>query len=159
MAAAASLSVEKRNIVWAQPPKDWTGAGTTDLYVSLKNYQHITIYIQTGAWAGGTAAVTLKQATAVAGTATKALAFSFIWTKTSATDLPTKVAVVSNTFNIDTANKLYIIEVDGSTLDVAGGFDCIACSTATPGSNSDFFSMLYELDDARQLVPLSCLID
>lgn len=133
---------ENASPVWAIEPKNYTGAAATTFYGSLKNYNSVCFLIQTGAWAAGTAAVTLAQATAVAGTATKALAFAKIWTKTSTDDLPTEVTVTSNTFNLDTANKLYIIEVKASDLDLNNGFDVVGLAVATPGANADVYGAI-----------------
>jgi len=142
--------IESLKPIWANEPKNYTGAGTTDKYVSMKLYGRLMILIQTGAWAGGTAAVTLKQATAVAGTGTKALAFTSMWVNTAgAPDTFTKTAVASNTFNLDTANLLYVIEVVDSDLDVANAFDCVAVSVASPGSNADFYGIVYLGAQAR----------
>lgn len=143
--AANTLLVENYNIVYGAQPKNYTGAAMPDKYVSLKNYNHATIAISAGAWAGGTAAVTLSQATAVAGTSAKALAFSWYWLKTFTNDVPVKTAVVSNTFNLSAADQLAIIEVDTATLDVTNGFDCLTLGIATPGSNADLYSVLYIL--------------
>jgi len=141
--------IEWLNVVWANEPKNYTGAASTDLYASLATYERILIAIQTGAWAGGTAAVTLKQATAPAGTSAKALNFAQYWTKTSATDVATKVTAVSNTFNLDTANELYLIEVVASDLDVANAFNSVAVDIASPGGNNDLYGVLYIMDSAR----------
>lgn len=100
-------------------------------YVSLKGYQGCTIVIAVDnatTVTGG--AITLKQATAVAGTGEKALAFTKMWanTDTAAADTLTETAVSSNTFTTDTTdnkNLLYVIEVDAADLDVANGFDCL----------------------------------
>lgn len=128
---------------WANEPKNYTGAANTIQYVSMKLYGRLLIFIQTGAWAGGTAAVTLKQATAVAGTANKALAFTTMWVNTAvAPDTFTKTAVASNTFNLDTANLLYVIEVVDSDLDVGNAFDCVGVNIASPGSNADFYGAI-----------------
>ncbi len=136
--------IESLKPVWACEPKNYTGAANTIQYVSMKLYGRLMIFIQTGAWAGGTAAVTLKQATAVAGTSNKALAFSWMWVNTAAApDTFTKTAVVSNTFAIDTANLLYVIEVVDSDLDVGNAFDCVGVNVATPGSNADFYGVIY----------------
>ena len=99
--------------------------------------------ISTGAWAGGTAAVTLLQATAVAGTSAKALAFDKVYTNATSTSSATLVetTVGSNTFNLDTANALYVVEVDTASMDVGNGFDCIALHVATPGSNNDYYAV------------------
>lgn len=136
--------IEQMKPIWANEPKNYTGAASTDKYVSMKLYGRLMIFIQTGAWAGGTAAVTLKQATAVAGTAAKTLAFSWVWINTAAApDTFVKTAVTSNTFNLDTANLLYVIEVVDSDLDVGNGFDCVALDVASPGSNADFYGAMY----------------
>lgn len=142
--------IENYRFVWANEPKNYTGAAATAKWVSMKGYDRLLILIQTGAWAGGTAAVTLNQATAVAGTSSKALAFTKMWVNTAgAPDTFTQTAVVSNTFNLDTANLMYLIEVVASDLDTANGFDCVSLAVASPGSNADFYGATYILGAAR----------
>ena len=133
------------------PPANYTGAASTDVYVSLKNSPHATIIIQTGAWAGGTAAVTLLQATAVAGTSNKALSFTEMYSNTAAPTVATlaRVAVTSDTFTLSTANTIYVIEVDAASLDVSNGFDCLCVHVATPGSNNDYYSAAVILGQGR----------
>jgi len=100
-------------------------------YVSMKGYSKLSILIQVDnatTVTGG--AITLKQATAVAGTSEKALAFTKMWANvdTGATDTMVETAVTSNTFTTDTTdnkNLMYVIEVDAADLDVANGFDCV----------------------------------
>lgn len=108
----------------------------TPSYVSLKNYQHVTAVISlktaTGAAAG---AITLKQATAVAGTSEKALSFSYQWANTdvAAGETLTKTAVTSDTFNsagVAVKQELYVIEIDTDTLDVDNSFDCFRVALA-----------------------------
>lgn len=153
--------VETHKLIWAMEPKNKTGAASTDKYVSLKNYNHLTIIIQTGAWAAGTAAVTLTQASAVAGTGAKALSFANVWHDVATAGTLVKTAVVSDTFNLDTANKIYVIEVDAASLDMANGFDCITLSVATPGANADFYGAVYVLSESRykQATPPTALLD
>lgn len=155
------LDVQNRKILWANEPKNYTGAAATTKYVSLKDYRHLTISIITGAWAGGTAAVTLSQATAVAGTGAKALAFTKQWNDEATSGTLVETAVTSNTFNLTTANKLYVIEVDVETLDVSNGFDCLGVAIASPGANADFYGVLYELSGSRyrQATPPTALTD
>jgi len=106
-------------------------------YVSLKGYGRCTIVIAVDNAATVTGgAITLKQATAVAGTSEKALAFTKMWanTDTGAADTLTETAVSSNTFTTDTTdnkNLMYVIEVQASDLDVAGGFDCVRVDVAS----------------------------
>lgn len=153
--------VEEFKILRAAEPKNYTGAAMADAYVSLKGYGMLTIVISTGAWAGGTAAVTLTQASAVAGTGAKALAFTDYWDDVTTTGTLVKKAATSNTFNLATANKTYVIHVDPMTLDIAGGFDCVTLAIATPGANNDFYAAHYLLSDARyqQATPPSALVD
>jgi hypothetical protein len=111
------------------------GALTTTVgdttYVSMKGYARASIVIDVlnaTTVTGGT--VTLKQATAVAGTSEKALAFSRMLANidVGAGQAMTETAVTSNTFTTDTTNSKrlrYIIDVDAEDLDVAGGFDCL----------------------------------
>lgn len=109
------------------------------LWVSLKGYDHVQVYIRykNATTVTGTA-VTLQQATAVAGTSAKALAFTTMWACVNAntTFAAVQTAVVSNTFTTDNTNSqlgIYIIEIDAITLDLANGFDCfqVALGNAT----------------------------
>lgn len=152
---------ERMKLLRAGEPKSYSGAALADFYVSMKNYTNLTIMILTGAWAAGTAAVTLKQATAIAGTGAKALAFTDYWDDVTTSGTLVKKAAVSNTFNLDTANKLYVIEVDARMLDIAGGFDCVTLAVASPGANADFYAVGYILHGTRyeQATPPSALVD
>jgi hypothetical protein len=147
-------------IVEAIEPLDITGAAKDGNYISCKGASHVTIVINTGAWAGGTSAVTLNQATDVSETSEKALAFSVMYTNDGATTASalTKTTVTSNTFNLDTANSMYIIEVDMDTLDADNNFDCIQLALGTPGSNADLVSATYVMSQTRWMgdnTPLS----
>lgn len=129
---------EDFGIVNVQPPIDANDAAITGDWVSLKNAGHATIIINCGAGWGSTGAVTLTQATVVAGSDTKALAFSTMWTNVG--DITSSVfvqtAVTSNTFNLSTsaAGSLYIIEVDADTMDADGNFDVLGFSLSDPGA-------------------------
>lgn len=100
------------------------------VYVSLKNYRKVQVVIDIlNATTVTGAAVTLKQATAVAGTGEKALAFSRMLANidVGAAQTLVETAVVSNTFTTDATNSKrlrYVIDVDSETLDTANGFDC-----------------------------------
>ena len=126
------------------------------LYVSLKNFRKIQIVISI---ADGTtvtgSTITLKQATAVAGTNEKALAFTRMLANTDygASKTMTETAVTSNTFTTQTTNSkdsLYIIEVDSQDLDSANNFDCIRVDgTGHAATNSRGCVVLYNLFGAR----------
>lgn len=129
--------VDKAKFVTACPPAALaTTAGDGD-YISMKNFDHLTIVIlvDNGATVTG-GAVTLKQASAVAGTGEKELAFTTMWANvdTGASDTLVETAVTSNTFTTDTTNAknlMYVIEVEATDLDTANGFDCIRIDVAS----------------------------
>lgn len=156
------LSQNGKPVIMAVPI-DTTGAAVAGDYVSMKGYTHLTIVISQGAWAAGTPAVTLKQATAVAGTSEKALSFTKYWTGVALTaDLLTEVAVVSDTFNLTAvANTYTVLEVDASSLDVDNNFDCVRVGIASPGANADLVAVFGWLSGARypQASPPSAIID
>lgn len=143
--------VENFAIATAAAPVDTTGAAVVGDWVCLKGYESVTIVITQGAWAGGTPAVTLDQATAVAGTGTKTLGFTKYWTKVGlAAANFTETAVTSDTFNLPaTANTVTVIQVHASQLDVDNGFDCVQLDIASPGANADLISATYFFTGAR----------
>jgi len=141
--------VNNVKIVANSDPANYTGAANTPEYVSLKDYNHVTFIIHCGAWAGGTAAVTVNEATAVAGTSAQALAFTKQWTNVTdtSTDTLVETTVTSNTFNLSAAGAIHVIELDAEAL--SDGFDCVGVAVATPGSNNDYYSIDVILSDPR----------
>jgi hypothetical protein len=125
------------------------------VYVSMKNYRklRIVISIADGTTVTGST-ITLKQATAVAGTGEKPLAFTRML---ASVDYPTvalaETTVTSNTFTTQTVNSkdsLYIIEVDSEQLDAANGFDCVRLDgTGHAATASRGVVVLYDLYGAR----------
>lgn len=108
---------------------------STPDYVSLKGYGKCTIIISVkNATTVTGSAITIKQATAVAGTSEKAVTFTRAWQNidTAAADTLTEFAVTSSTFTTDNTNSknlMYVMEVRSDDLDVAGGFDCVRAGT------------------------------
>lgn len=140
-------------------PAALTGAAGDGDYVSLKNFakMRITIAVLNGSTVTG-GAVTLKQASAVAGTGEKALAFSKIWanTDTDASDTAVETAVVSDTFTTNTTNAkklLYVIEVDASDLDVNNSFDCVRVDVT--GMVNAVGAVTYDLYGSRYASPIN----
>lgn len=124
-------------------------SSATPLWVSLKGYDHLQVWIRykNATTVTGTA-VSLAQATAVAGTSTKALAFTtmFACVNANTTFGAVQTAVVSNTFTLDATNSqlgIYIVEVDAITLDLANGFDCfqVVLGNATAQTISVIYKM------------------
>jgi hypothetical protein len=143
------MLAENTKIIWAAEPKSYSGTAVTKKYVNMANYNTLTVLIITGAWAGGTAAVTMKQATSSAGANVKALAFAYQRNDVATGDTLVNTAVTSDTFNLGTANKIFVIEVQASDLDINNGFKYVSVDVASPGANADFYGAVYILGGAR----------
>jgi hypothetical protein len=165
------LAAEEIQVVPAFNPVNIATAANTGDWVSLKNYRHLTILFMQGV---GTAAepatITVNQATAVAGTGTKALTFTSWYKKSAATDLTgtglfTKVTQAAlNTAIIGVGAEgdkatLVLIEINAEDLDVENGFDCVQASVADVGTGPAIGCMFYILSDCRFAPPVSAIID
>lgn len=112
-----------------------TPSSSSPKWVSLKDYNHITIdVIFKNATTVTGSAIALQQATAVAGTSAKALAFAKAWRNVddASSAAMAEFTVSSNTFTTDATNSktgLYRIEVDADDLDINNGFDVIQATT------------------------------
>ena len=148
----AEQMVKNCAIVQAFPPIDTTGAAQSGTPISLKKFDHVTVIIQTGAWAGGVAAVTLTQDTSVTPTGgVQALAFTHYYTNQAAPGSNVFVdTACASTFNIAAiANCTYAIEVDTDTLDITNGFDCMRVEVASPGAAACLISATYICSKGR----------
>lgn len=152
--------IDQAKIVYASPIIGALATTNGDCdYVSLKDYARCTIVIAVDnatTVTGG--AITLKQATAVAGTGEKALSFSTVYANTdvAASDTLVETAVASNTFTTDTTdnkNLLYVIELKAEDLDVANGFDCVRVDSLLMANA--VASVQYILHGARYASPLA----
>lgn len=137
---------------------------STPDYVSLKTASRLSIIIciDNGTATGG--AITLKQATDVAGTGEKALSFDTVYQNedTGASDTLTETAVSNDTFTPSSTNDknlIYVIEVDADSLDIANGFDCVRVGTAD--ATAAVTCVLYVLGGLRypEDVPASVITD
>lgn len=138
---------------------------STPDYVSLRNYPRCTavILVKNATTVTGSA-ITVKQATAVAGTGEKAVAFTAAYRNidTAAADALAEFAVTSNTFTTDSTNSknlMYIIEITEDMLDVAGGFDCVRVGTGD--ATAATVTVLYILWPAKfgKAVPPAAITD
>jgi hypothetical protein len=144
--------VELMGFETAVAPKDITGVAQVGDWMSLKNYAHVTIILIQGAWAGGTPAVTLNQATDVTGATSKPLSFTSRWVKIGLLPASTfgRLAVTNDSFTLpNTPNNITILEVNGDDLDVDNGYDCLSVAVASPGAFADLLTVLYVLSGAR----------
>ena len=141
--------VQTTKLVHISPAANYSGLAATTEWISLKQYSRCRFIVDTGAWAAGNAAVTLKQAINVSGSSSAALAFAEYWTGTG--DTLTKTTATSNTFNLAAANTKYVIEVNDKQLSsTAGGVkrDCVSMAIGVAGG-ADFYAVIAELYGAR----------
>lgn len=151
--------VDKAKIVMGCAPAALTSTAGDGDYVSLKNYARVSIImtiLNATTVTGGT--ITLKQASAVAGTGEKALAFTKMYANVDcgASDTLVETAVASNTFTTDTTNSkqlMYVMEVDAADLDVANGFDCVRIDST--GMANAVGAVTYVLHPARFASPIA----
>lgn len=145
---------EQAYLVQATSAVALTSTAGDGAYVSMKNYARCCIILDvTNATTvtGGT--ITLKQATAVAGTGEKALAFTRMLAQTDvATNGQgmTETTVSSNTFTTDATNSKrlrYVMDVRAEDLDMANGFDCVRLDST--GMANAVGSVVYILYGAR----------
>lgn len=142
-----------------------TPSSSTPDYVSLKNYGKLTILIQgLNASTVTGSAITLLQASDVAATGEKALAFSTQRANIDcgATDTLVETAVTSNTFTTTTVNTkqfMHEITVDPEDLDIANNFDCVRVGTANAVNTT--LSVTYILWPAKfaKGTPPSAILD
>lgn len=133
------------------------GSGLTGAYVSLKNAHKFTAVIHVTQANAGQSAITVNQATAVAGTSTKVIgAVARIWANE---DCATSDTLVRQTdaagFTLSTAtkHKIVVIEVSPEALDVANGFDCVSVDIGS-SSASNIAETTYYLDERyKQATP------
>lgn len=153
-----NLLVETTQIVAAIIPVDsQTGANNGD-WVSMKNFDRLTIILLKAAGvAGDDPVITVKQATDVAGTGAKALNFTRIDAKVGAQTgigaFTTVTQAAGNTYTDAVsaeAQGLFVIEFQGTDLDLANGFDCVQLSIPDTGAGgAQLISAFYILRNAR----------
>lgn len=122
--------VENFQIVEAIAPQ--VGAAITGDYISLKNVNHVTVLVHITQDNAAPVAITLEQATAVAGTGSKAI------TKTVpvflVADAATSDLFVAQTpavgFTTDAAVKHKIVAFEVRAEDLDEGYDCLTVKTA-----------------------------
>lgn len=107
-------------------------AGRSSSYLSLKNAVRAWIVVYLDQGNAATVAITLQQATAVAGTGSKAINAARIWTKLDEAfaDFTQQAEAVSFTTDAALKKKIVIFEIDlTKVLDVANDFDCLRVTT------------------------------
>lgn len=154
---------EGAKLVEAMPPAT-DAAGRTGDYVSLKDAARVFVVFHVTQGAANTIAITLHQATSVAAGSEKAIANAVpIWSNldTAASDtLVARTAAVSYTTDAGIKNKHVVFQVDASSLDVSGGFDCLTLKTGA-SSASNITSANYYMVGHRypQATPPAAITD
>lgn len=162
---------ETHQVVLGFKPVAMNTAANTSDWVSMKGYGRCAvIFIKAVGTAGDDPTLSFKQATAVAGTGVKVLAVTRIDKKQAATDLTavgtytksTSDSPASNdTFttasgtwtNSDLAEQAAIViaDIKAEDLDIANGFDCVACNIADVGTNAQLGTLIFILHEPRNL--------
>jgi hypothetical protein len=131
MAASFTLPEQAKIVNGLAPATD--AAGRTSAYISLKHAHKAYIVVHMTQGNAATILLSPLQASAVAGTGSKVLTNAVrIWANldTAASDsLARATDAVNYTTDAGVKLKIVVFEIDPSSLDVAGGFDCIGVST------------------------------
>ena len=154
-------------IVEAIPPADYLTSAVDGNYISMKGYDHCTIVITTGATVDDATEVTINRATAVAGTNEDlgGVEFDYMYTNDGATSgsALTKTAVTSDTFDVDTALSMYVIEIPAASIKGSSTteYDCIQLALDAPGATNNIYGAIYILWKGRYKsdVPIEPLTD
>ncbi len=124
-----------------------TDGGITCDYISMKTAHKVWIvgiFDQAVADATG---IDPTQATTVAGGSVKAITnVCNIWANEDMAASDTLVKQTSAiTYNLtaDVKTKMVVIEIDPSSFDVSGGFDCLGCTVDASGEGTDFCTLMY----------------
>lgn len=138
-------------------------AGRTGAYVSLKNVNLAFVVVHITQGNAATVALSINQATSVAGGSAKALANAVpIWANldVSVNDtLVRRTDAVNYTTDAAVKNKMVVFQIDPALLDINNGFDCIA--VVTGASNvANITQAVYVLDNRfQQANPPSAVVD
>ena len=150
-------------IVQAIAPQTTNGAVTGD-YISLKNAIKAWIVVHLTQAAAHATAITVEQATVVAGTDDKAITNVVpIWANedvATSDALVRQTDAVSYTVTADVKNKIVIFQIDPATLDMANGFDCIVVKTAASSEVTNLVCAEYLLETKySQATPPTAITD
>ena len=140
---------EEYKIVAATAGIVTTNGGVTCDYVSLKNVHKAWIVLSFTQAVGHATGIDPTQATAVAGTAVKAITASCVIRAnedTAATDtLAAQTAGITYTVTNDVKKKQVVIEIRPEELDTNAGFDCLGCTIDDSSQGGNYVSGLYFL--------------
>lgn len=138
-------------------------AGRTGAYVSLKGYSRATLILYVDQGNAATILITPNQASAVAGTGTKAISACPIWANQdcAASDALVRQTDAAN-FTTSAAVKIkqVVFQIDADALDTNNGFDCVTLLTGASNA-ANITSAIALLTGARfqQVTPPTAVTD
>lgn len=165
--------LDRFDIIEGFKPVDMsTGANSGD-YICLKDALRVAIVLIAAPGAAGEPpTIHIDQATTVAGGSVKnGPTKTTYWSKTAATDLTAtgvftkKTQAASYDIPVGTdgsLDKIAVVELDPSELDVTNGFDCMRVTIADVGATAQLGTLFYIVEKKNQLAPdrqLSHIID
>jgi hypothetical protein len=122
-------------------------AGRTGDYISVKDASRVFVVVHITQGNAATVALTIEQATAVAGTGSKAITNVVpIWSDldTATGDaLVRRTDAVSYTTDAAVKNKIVVFQVDAASLDTNNGFDCLVVKTGASNAANITQAMYY----------------
>lgn len=154
---------EETKIVQALTPAA-DAAGRTGAYVSLKNAGRCFVIVNLTQGHATPPALTIEQASAIAGTGSKAITNIVpIWANLDASvsdALARATDAVSYSTDAALKNKVVVFQIDPRSLDGANGFDCITVKTGA-SNVANITSAMYVMTDLRyaQATPPSAIVD
>lgn len=138
-------------------------AGRTSLYKSLKGAAQAWILVHLDQGNAATVLLTPLQASAVAGTGSKALSNVVpIYSNldcAAASTMTSRTAAKNYTTDAGVKVKQVLFLIDAGALDVDGGFDCIAVSTGASNAANITEAQLIILPRYQQAAPINVLAD
>jgi hypothetical protein len=161
MARQFSMQAQFPPIDLLAPAAD--AGGRTSPYRSLKNALKAYIVVKMTQGNAATVLLSVLQASAVAGTGSKAVTAVPIWSNldTSVNDtLTARTAAVSYTTDAGVKNKIVIFEITPEAcMDVANGFDCLAVSTGASNAANITEATLFILGSYQSASPPNSYVD
>lgn len=156
-----SLSLPQNfKIVEAITPQ--AGAAITGDYISLKNALKAWIVVHINQAAANVVAITVEQASAVAGTGTTPITVAVpIWANEDCATSDTLVrqtSAVGFTTSAAQKHKVVVFEIDPATLTLANG-DCITVLTAASNAGNITSAMYYIEERYQQATPPAAITD
>lgn len=145
--------VESIGIEMLAVPVDAAAGAQASDWVNFKHYSGGAFVIMQGAWAAGTPAITLNQATSSAGAGSKPLAFTKRWNKVAlGSAVFTETPVVNNTFNLAAAaNSVTVVEVNAEDLDTNNGFTYAQVAAGAGAAGANLLAVLAIMTGARYM--------